>query len=338
MRGNIHCAAELSGARNAADLAPISAALGLDDLLDAYPADLSGGQRQRAAAACALARRPRLILADETIASLDAENAAWVIDALCDLGARLGAALVFVTHQLDHLAGRGLEVLAATLGGVPGHRSARFAGLMRLPLPFHARLATLFQVLGLAALLLLPMLILFGIKNGVIADRAQALLEDPEALRITIGRTDSYPAAMIADLAADPDVRFVAPHPIQLAVISDFARAEPGAPVAVNAVLLATGAGDPYLPEGLARVDALLRSNDTQPDGGILSFTVTSIVAAGSWGADGRASRRSRSLPDPGLDARRRARHRSRRSAAGRRAPTIPRCASMPPMPRRRCG
>ncbi|AYF02852.1 hypothetical protein PY32053_03278 [Paracoccus yeei] len=169
----------------------------------------------------------------------------------------------------------------------------------------HARIWTLCQVIGLAALLL-PLLILFGIKNGVIADRTAALLQDPEALRITIARTGSYPAALITELSADPDVRFVAPHPIRLAVMADFAAAADASRIAIGVTLLASGADDPYLPAGLApprpgeavisaplagqlgltvgdRVDALLRPGKDAPDGAVLGFTISGVTEAGTW-------------------------------------------------------
>jgi putative ABC transport system ATP-binding protein len=126
VRENIRCHGELSGHPRGDDDAEIVEALALGELLDARPAALSGGQRQRAAAACALARRPRLILADEPTAALDAENARRVIDALCGLAGRTGAALVFATHQVGQLAGRGFDGLRARLTRLPGGAATRF--------------------------------------------------------------------------------------------------------------------------------------------------------------------------------------------------------------------
>lgn len=173
----------------------------------------------------------------------------------------------------------------------------------------HARGATACQVIGLAALIL-PLLILFGIKNGVIADRSAALLNDPEALRITIGRTDSYPAALIESLRADAGIRFVAPHPVRLAVLADFSDPRPGGSLVTSVTLLATGEGDPYLPSGAPapapgevvisaplqgalalepgmQVDALLRPNDATPEGSVLGFTVRAVTPASVWGRHG---------------------------------------------------
>lgn len=124
---NIRCAAELAGAPRDAALGGIVDALGLRPLLPARPARLSGGQRQRASVACALARRPRLILADEPTAALDAENAARVMDNLCRLAEEQAAALIFATHQLRLVGEYGFDVLAAEVSGARGDWRAVFA-------------------------------------------------------------------------------------------------------------------------------------------------------------------------------------------------------------------
>jgi putative ABC transport system ATP-binding protein len=59
--------------------------LGLADRMHYKPAKLSGGQRQRVAIARALANRPRLILADEPTAALDAESSRTVVGRLQQL-------------------------------------------------------------------------------------------------------------------------------------------------------------------------------------------------------------------------------------------------------------
>ncbi|WP_221288502.1 FtsX-like permease family protein [Amaricoccus macauensis] len=171
------------------------------------------------------------------------------------------------------------------------------------------RVASLCQIIGLAALLV-PLLILLGIKNGVLTDRTTALLQNPESLRLTIARTAAYPRALIDSLSGDPDVRFVAPHPVVLAVVSDFAGTAPGAPVVPRVSLLATGLGDPYLPADSAapgpgevwlsaslagglgaspgdRVTALMPPKSGEPDGGALDFTVAGVIPAGTWGRVG---------------------------------------------------
>ncbi|PHK93241.1 phosphonate ABC transporter ATP-binding protein [Pseudoroseomonas rhizosphaerae] len=62
---------------------------------------LSGGQQQRVAIARALMQEPRIILADEPIASLDPRNARTVMDALRDVNRRDGITVLCNLHHLD---------------------------------------------------------------------------------------------------------------------------------------------------------------------------------------------------------------------------------------------
>jgi len=62
---------------------------------------LSGGEQQRVAIARALAQRPKLILADEPVASLDPKIARQVLDYLKDVSQRLGISVVCNLHQID---------------------------------------------------------------------------------------------------------------------------------------------------------------------------------------------------------------------------------------------
>jgi putative ABC transport system ATP-binding protein len=73
-------------------------AVGLSHRLHHKPAELSIGQQQRVAVARALANRPRVVLADEPTASIDAAHQQQVIDLLRDTCAGQGVALVVVTH------------------------------------------------------------------------------------------------------------------------------------------------------------------------------------------------------------------------------------------------
>ena len=75
--------------------------VGLAELLTRRPTRLSHGERQRVAVCRALVTRPKMVLADEPTANLDADNASRVLDALDDHSRREGASLVVVTHDLD---------------------------------------------------------------------------------------------------------------------------------------------------------------------------------------------------------------------------------------------
>ncbi|NKI94268.1 ATP-binding cassette domain-containing protein [Rhizobacter sp. SG703] len=76
------------------------ALVGLDEKVDAHPAQLSGGQKQRVAIARALAPRPSVLLCDEPTSALDAETTQSLLATLRDINAQLGVTIVIVTHEL----------------------------------------------------------------------------------------------------------------------------------------------------------------------------------------------------------------------------------------------
>ena len=73
--------------------------LQLTALLDRKPKALSGGQRQRVAIGRAIVRDPAVFLFDEPLSNLDASLRAQMRLELTDLHARLGATMIYVTHD-----------------------------------------------------------------------------------------------------------------------------------------------------------------------------------------------------------------------------------------------
>jgi multiple sugar transport system ATP-binding protein len=77
----------------------VAASLGLEPLLDRKPAQLSGGQRQRVALGRAIVREPLAFLFDEPLSNLDAQLRVETRVELSRLHRKLGATMVYVTHD-----------------------------------------------------------------------------------------------------------------------------------------------------------------------------------------------------------------------------------------------
>ncbi|MES2542155.1 MAG: ATP-binding cassette domain-containing protein [Pseudomonadota bacterium] len=76
-----------------------ASALKLTDYLDRKPKALSGGQRQRVAIGRAIVRDPKVFLFDEPLSNLDAALRAQMRIELSDLHRKLGATMIYVTHD-----------------------------------------------------------------------------------------------------------------------------------------------------------------------------------------------------------------------------------------------
>jgi lipoprotein-releasing system ATP-binding protein len=82
-----------------------------------FPAEMSGGELQRAAVGRAIARSPRVILADEPTGNLDRENAERVFRLLRDVQRESGGSVVLVTHDPD-LASRCDKIFPMSTPGI----------------------------------------------------------------------------------------------------------------------------------------------------------------------------------------------------------------------------
>ena len=73
--------------------------VGLSDRAKSRPSQLSGGQSQRVAIARAVVKKPRIILADEPTANLDAENSHHILQTMEKINKELGTTFIFATHD-----------------------------------------------------------------------------------------------------------------------------------------------------------------------------------------------------------------------------------------------
>jgi peptide/nickel transport system ATP-binding protein len=93
--------------------------VGLTDglrVLRAYPHELSGGMAQRVAIAMALLRQPKLLIADEPTAAVDASRRAQILELLVQRSREQHCALLLLTHDL-HVVHRWCSHIAVMYGG-----------------------------------------------------------------------------------------------------------------------------------------------------------------------------------------------------------------------------
>ena len=85
--------------------------LDLEKLLDRKPKALSGGQRQRVAMGRAIVREPKVFLMDEPLSNLDAKLRVQMRTEISKLHERLGATMIYVTHDQTEAMTLGTKIV-----------------------------------------------------------------------------------------------------------------------------------------------------------------------------------------------------------------------------------
>lgn len=251
--------------------------LGITRLLDHKPEQLSYGERQRAAIARALIHSPRLVLADEPTSALDPETARQVMSLFKKCVEHTDTALLLVSHDhalLKDSSVPTLEVrredagLDASSNGTcwtltPSSRgdkeespvecavskpsrtsSSRGLSLFMAWKDFlHEHLLSFCGVLAFAAALT-PILLLAGLRFGIVDTLSQRLLNSPATLSITPYGSVRFTQERLTELASHPSVSFLVARTRTLAASVNLAGAEEKR---LSADLVPTAEGDPLL-------------------------------------------------------------------------------------------
>lgn len=106
------------GGDSGTELGSVVELLGIGHLLERAPDSLSGGEKQRVAIGRALLARPRLLLMDEPLASLDEQRRAEILPYIERLRDEAGVPVLYVSHSLAEVARLATTVVLMTNGSV----------------------------------------------------------------------------------------------------------------------------------------------------------------------------------------------------------------------------
>ena len=179
--------------------------LGLDALLDRRPGELSGGQKQRVAFGRAMVREPQVFLFDEPLSNLDARLRADMRREIAELHSRLGATMVYVTHDQVEAMTLGQRIAVLQDGHLRQYAS---------PLEIYRRPATLFVAgfIGTPAINVAPVILEGGGDLGtvLVAGRLRLFLPSDVTARL-------HQAAVGQAVAQGPVTLAVRPEALSLA-------------------------------------------------------------------------------------------------------------------------
>ena len=110
----------------------------------------------------------------------------------------------------------------------------------------HERLLSACTILGLAAVLA-PLLVLFGVKSGIVNTMVDRLIQDPRNLEISPVGSGRYNQDWFAEAGKRPGVAFIIPQTRSIAANMILYHDVPGKPRTLAVDLIPTGTGDPLI-------------------------------------------------------------------------------------------
>ena len=182
--------------------------VGCGDLLERKPFELSGGERQRVALARALVREPDVFLLDEPLSNLDAQLRVLMRAELKQLHQRVGATMVYVTHD---------QVEALTLGDRVAVLDAGVIQQLGTPETVYRQPANRFVAcfIGSPAMNIFPARIEGGVihagpfefaqssANGALDSREAQVGIRPEHVRVTLSGPGSPAEVELVEIAGN---------------------------------------------------------------------------------------------------------------------------------------